>query len=395
MDYRNEPMLIKNLVSDLNSGTIDLCPAFQRGHAWNIKMRKKLLKNILEKKPIPAIFLYKEPAEAKFTYNILDGKQRIESLILFIGNKQNATIQIPKWDQYFSSEPAIKHDVNFKVRLNGKKKDENILSLDDDVVRDFREYSIPVVSITMDDYTTFEDIISLFVDINQQGVRVKRMQIIRALNAKDKLLDQVLKLISGREKTRGGKDIIYKPKRSSSFFYVLKNLSIVEKAKSGQAKIEIMWEKLLEIAIFAQNGEHKKPSEILKTYLNVASGTIKNRKVNETELILLVTMFNFFEATYKKHDLNKSKLAADVTHFYTMATTIYNNKLIDLYGKTLLGEKINFISNLFDKPAKINKAIQDKFEEYLLTYAKRTTDIKNRKERERLFKELLSMSLTN
>ncbi len=38
-------------------------------------------------RPIPAIFLYKEPDGSKFTYNILDGKQRLESLRTYILDK--------------------------------------------------------------------------------------------------------------------------------------------------------------------------------------------------------------------------------------------------------------------------------------------------------------------
>jgi len=55
---------------------------------WALKVRQKLVKNIVQGKPIPAIFLYKEPAGSKYSYNILDGKQRLESIILFVGNER-------------------------------------------------------------------------------------------------------------------------------------------------------------------------------------------------------------------------------------------------------------------------------------------------------------------
>ena len=51
-------------------------------------------------KPIPAVFLYKEASGSKYSYNILDGKQRLESLILFIASKR-PDLRIPNWRKYF------------------------------------------------------------------------------------------------------------------------------------------------------------------------------------------------------------------------------------------------------------------------------------------------------
>ncbi len=50
-------------------------------------MRKELMKNIVKRRPIPAIFLYKGDAGAKYSYNILDGKQRLETILMFIGSQ--------------------------------------------------------------------------------------------------------------------------------------------------------------------------------------------------------------------------------------------------------------------------------------------------------------------
>ena len=71
-----------------NDAKINLIPPFQRGHVWTLPTRQKLVQNIVNNRPIPAIFLYKEAVGSKYTYNILDGKQRLESLLLFIGSKR-------------------------------------------------------------------------------------------------------------------------------------------------------------------------------------------------------------------------------------------------------------------------------------------------------------------
>src|SRR5581483_12478503 len=96
MNYRNSELRLDQIVTYLNEQKINLSPVFQRGHVWALKARQLLIKNILQGKPIPAIFLYKEAAGAKYTYNILDGKQRLESIILFIGNDRKDW-SVPEW----------------------------------------------------------------------------------------------------------------------------------------------------------------------------------------------------------------------------------------------------------------------------------------------------------
>ena len=89
MNYRNAEMKIDQLVNYLNDNKINLAPPFQRGHVWSVRVRRRLLQNMVAGKPIPAIFLYKEASGSKYSYNILDGKQRLESLILFIGSSRS------------------------------------------------------------------------------------------------------------------------------------------------------------------------------------------------------------------------------------------------------------------------------------------------------------------
>ncbi|MEK7729391.1 MAG: DUF262 domain-containing protein, partial [candidate division KSB1 bacterium] len=146
MDYKNSEMKIDQLVSYLNDNKINLSPAFQRGHVWKIGIRRKLLKNILDKKPIPAIFLYKEAKGAKYSYNILDGKQRIESIILYISNSRSG-FGIPKWHEYFLKSSKQRNHASFEI--NPKDSKTSFANLDEAIVRDFREYSIPTIEISL------------------------------------------------------------------------------------------------------------------------------------------------------------------------------------------------------------------------------------------------------
>jgi hypothetical protein len=145
MNYRNTEMKIDQILNYFNEEKINLSPAFQRGHVWPIGTRRKLLANIVQGKPIPAIFLYKEASGARYSYNILDGKQRLESLILFVGNERS-DLAVENWAKYFFDD-NIRKKVGFWVQLPDGKMP--FKKLDEQVVRDFREYAIPTVEISL------------------------------------------------------------------------------------------------------------------------------------------------------------------------------------------------------------------------------------------------------
>jgi uncharacterized protein with ParB-like and HNH nuclease domain len=147
MRYRNLPMKLDQFVGYVNDGKINLIPPFQRGHVWNITDRRKLIANIVQGRPIPAIFLYREGKGEKFEYNILDGKQRLESLILFIGNERKS-LSIKYLNRYFL-EKKYSDAANFYIDLDGQRV--TFKDLDAILVRDFRDYEIPTIEITLDE----------------------------------------------------------------------------------------------------------------------------------------------------------------------------------------------------------------------------------------------------
>lgn len=63
-------------------------PDWQRNEVWSTKKRSALIDSILMKVPIPYIYLSKNIDEDKnTTYEVIDGKQRIESVIAYLNDK--------------------------------------------------------------------------------------------------------------------------------------------------------------------------------------------------------------------------------------------------------------------------------------------------------------------
>lgn len=257
-------MKLEQLVSYFRDGAINLSPAFQRGKVWTPKLRTGLLSNILNGKPIPAVFLYKKSRGSKIEYVILDGKQRLESILLYIGN-QRKDLKIENWKEYIFGERERKQSV-FKAEINGEKK--TLAQLENEEIINFRDYVLPIIEIDFEDSATLEGIIQLFVDINQYGVRVSRFDIVKALNQHNPLLTQVFKLVA--EKQRRGKDNIYRIKKNCIYVRIFKRLDLVQGADEN--KIDIMWEKLLEFALFVRTSLHRKPVQILKEFISQKKG---------------------------------------------------------------------------------------------------------------------------
>ncbi len=90
VQFRSETITVSDLISRYKNKELGLEPGFQRRSVWQPQARKKLIDSILHEYPLPSIFLYRRKEEGKIRYDVIDGKQRIESLLMFVGeNREN------------------------------------------------------------------------------------------------------------------------------------------------------------------------------------------------------------------------------------------------------------------------------------------------------------------
>lgn len=77
---------VQDFVSQFAEGRLNLEPGFQRNSVWSLVDRKKLILSISQNYPIPSVFLYRTKNDnGRLEYIVLDGKQRLESLLMFMG----------------------------------------------------------------------------------------------------------------------------------------------------------------------------------------------------------------------------------------------------------------------------------------------------------------------
>lgn len=145
---------IQELIHIFNNDQLNLEPGFQRESVWVERDRRKLIESIFQNYPIPSIFLYKQSHDGRLTYDVIDGKQRLESLLMFQGlgrfRGQRFSVRFPLEE----TEGMAEWDWS-RVRRRGHE-------------HRFMGYKIQTVEVSGE----FSDIIDLFVRINSTGKRL-------------------------------------------------------------------------------------------------------------------------------------------------------------------------------------------------------------------------------
>jgi hypothetical protein len=380
MKYVNREMKIDQIVDYFNRNKINLIAPFQRPSVWKLPMRQRLIQNMVSERPIPAIFLYKQASGAQFDYNILDGKQRLESLILFVGNHSD-DLKVDTVEHYFYGKPA-REDLNFSISIDGV--DTPFKDLDDNLARRFKDYPISTIEIEWEDEEAYMDeIVKLFIDINQEGVKVGRFDVVKAFG-KDPMFKQVFGLVGTQEVK---KKSLYLKRKAGSFSYVLGKLNIISRLSDESQQVNRMWERMTEISLFSRTPhQHRAPAEILKAFINPARKP--NKRLNKAELNKLRAAFGFLEQTYRHNsELLGTKLVTDQPQFYTLITTLLSTDLIDRYPD--LDKRIVATARILDGTDTPPKAIKRAVAEYKLAATKQTTHPSRRDIRQKMFCKII------
>lgn len=97
-------LAVRQLTDMLNEKVIDIAPAYQRHFKWNSERQSQLIESLLLGIPIPSIFM---ATNKDSTWEVIDGLQRLTTLVNFIGTEE----------QIVSNNPNGK-----KLRLSGLEK---------------------------------------------------------------------------------------------------------------------------------------------------------------------------------------------------------------------------------------------------------------------------------
>ena len=214
-----------------------------------------------------------------------------------------------------------------------------------------------------------QEIIDLFIDINQLGVKVNRFDIVRTMYERNKLLSDVFKLVGQRQRRKG--DTFYKMV-DTDFTKVLKKLQVINSLPGTryQHRVDRAWERLLEIVLFVRTGKHRTLAQILRAFIG---SRVDDSRITSEEMARLRKIFRFLRGLYSRPAVKTSKLIADQPHFYTMVTSIHALNLIERFDALELTNRLAGLAGIIDGKEKAPKGTARILKEYMNLSSKQTT----------------------
>ena len=143
------------------NGIIDVAPEYQRQFRWPIENQSKFIESVFLGIPIPSLFM---AANKDGSWELIDGVQRLNSLIHFAGN----TEQLNKFN--FSS-PLVLSSLDILTDFNGKKFEDLPKSL-------MLKFTLrPIKITTLSDKSDMKVRFDLFERLNTGGIKLTDQEI--------------------------------------------------------------------------------------------------------------------------------------------------------------------------------------------------------------------------
>lgn len=351
ISHRLETKTVTDIINLYEDEQLNLEPGFQRQSVWSDRDRVKLIDSILRNYPLPAIFLYRREEEGKLIYDVIDGKQRIESILMFIGEmrgRYRVKTQLP------GSEESERID----YKKICKRKLQHLIT----------GYRIPVIEVDGD----MGDIIDIFVRINSTGKALTPQEKRRAKYYNSPFLKQADRLA----------------RRYETYFSKMRILTAGQ--MSRMKHVELVCELMLSI----HRGDVINKKTALDRVMKAEGfNTREIEKAYSETTKVLNRVRKMFPKLY-------STRFSKVTDFFTLAVLIakFEEEGMILTSRDrnrlawdLLVAFSNEVDHLRERQRKIETIKQDKelYRQYLQTVLQATDEYNQRKARESILRGLL------
>jgi uncharacterized protein with ParB-like and HNH nuclease domain len=181
LSFKYGSKTVQEFVSLYQLGQLNLEPGFQRKSVWSISDRKKLIRSIWQTYPLPSVFLYKTTdPEGRLSYHVIDGKQRLETILMFQGAIRGCRFAV----KIESDESSLPLELDWN-KVRKKRLEHRIMG-----------YELQVVEITGESL----EIVQLFVRINSTGKSLTGAEKRHANYNKSPFFQEMLRLARWDEK---------------------------------------------------------------------------------------------------------------------------------------------------------------------------------------------------
>lgn len=352
LSHRQETKTVTDIVNLRENGQLNLQPSFQRDSVWSVRDRAKLIDSILRNYPLPAVFFYRREEEGEIFYDVIDGKQRIESILMFMGSMRGGRFTLK------TQLPNQDHEERVDWRLLGKRKLQNLVT----------GYRIPVIEVDGD----LGDIIDVFVRINSTGKALTPQEKRKATHFNSPFLKEADRLA----------------RRYTDYFSKSKILN------AGQISRMKHVELICELMLSVHQGDVVNKKSTLDRVMK--AGTFNARDITKASAKTTATLNRVKRMFPKLASTRFSK----ITDFYSLAMLVSRFEtegmvLTDRTRNTLAWDVLkafaNKVDDLRERQRKLEtiKADQDLYRNYLQTVLQATDELSQRKVREQILRGLL------
>ena len=336
------------------SRRINLEPGFQRKSVWTTSDRVRLIQSITAGYPLPSVFLYKRDQNGRIVYDVIDGKQRLETIFMFT--------RLGRFKRYgFDAKLDLEEGPLWYDWLAIRRYFPHVRAA-------FESYKIQTVEVSGE----LAQIVDLFVRINSTGKRLTSGEKRHAKFYTSRFLKEADKLVGKFQK-------------------YLREQRILSPAQLDRMKgTELFSEILMSI--------HNGGPINKKTALDRAIG---NDSVNGNTLSKLsrefIATINLMKRMF--HELRQTRFH-NSAEFYTLFLLVWemrdqNFVLTDRRRNRIAFEMLRKLSTGVDqlreqlKKASIKRPPQRLYSDYLLTVQGDTDSSANRERRREILKGLL------
>ncbi len=343
---------VQDLVNLYEDDDLNLSPGFQRASVWTERDRAKLVDSIVRNYPLPSIFLHRREENGKIVYDVIDGKQRIESIFMFMGlirgQRFRARVHLPGEDE--------RNWVDWN-RLRSMRKQHLITG-----------YNLRIIEVDGE----LADVIDLFVRINSTGKALTTAERRHAKYYNSVFLREAARLAARFES------------------YLVKNRILTKGQIARMRHVELMCELMISIH---QGDVINKKAALDKVMESNSFSPIQTRKARERTVVALNRMRRMFPLLHQTR-------FRQVSDFYSLVLLlskfeserlILTDKRRNKFAADLL---VAFSTGVDHAREKVQKARSlkpglESYRDYLLTVVGGTDDIQQRRNREQILRGLL------
>lgn len=165
-DIQRVNFKVRNFLGWQKEGNLTLNPNFQRRSVWSKKAKSFLIDSVVQNFPIPPILLREQvsnPKEFSTKYEVVDGQQRLRTLLTFVDPKS------------FSDFDATNDDFTVKPYHNAAIAKKKFTELSEEAQRQILDYQL--VCHVLPSNVEDSEILEIFSRLNSTGEKLKPQEL--------------------------------------------------------------------------------------------------------------------------------------------------------------------------------------------------------------------------